>query len=51
MSNRAATLVLFGPPDASVPEGTARLRVTFNAAQPGDAVEWLAGLVRNRILS
>lgn len=35
----------------TVPEGTARLRVTFNAAQPDDAVERLAGLVRNRILS
>jgi 8-amino-7-oxononanoate synthase len=33
-----------------VPEGTARLRVTFNAAQPDDAIERLAGLVRNRIL-
>jgi 8-amino-7-oxononanoate synthase len=34
-----------------VPEGTARLRVTFNAAQPHDDIERLASLVRNRVLS
>jgi 7-keto-8-aminopelargonate synthetase-like enzyme len=38
-------------PPPAVPEGTARLRVTFNAAQPDDEIERLAGLVRNRILS
>jgi 8-amino-7-oxononanoate synthase len=35
----------------TVPEGTARLRVTFSAAQPEAAVERLAALVRDDILA
>jgi len=34
----------------TVPEGTARLRLTFCAQHPDDAIERLAGLVRDRIL-
>jgi 8-amino-7-oxononanoate synthase len=42
-------VIAIRPP--TVAEGTARLRVTFNAAQPDEAIERLAGLIRNRILS
>jgi 8-amino-7-oxononanoate synthase len=42
-------VIAIRPP--TVPEGTARLRVTFNTAQPDDAIERLAGLIRNRILT
>jgi 8-amino-7-oxononanoate synthase len=34
----------------TVPDGTARLRITFNAAQPDDEIERLAHIVRTRIL-
>jgi 8-amino-7-oxononanoate synthase len=34
----------------SVPEGTARLRLTFTAQHPDEAIERLAGIVRERIL-
>jgi 8-amino-7-oxononanoate synthase len=35
----------------TVPEGTARLRLTFTAQHPDDAIERLAGLVRDKILA
>jgi 8-amino-7-oxononanoate synthase len=35
----------------TVPEGTARLRITFSAAQPDAAVERLAAVVQNNILA
>jgi 7-keto-8-aminopelargonate synthetase-like enzyme len=33
-----------------VPEGTARLRLTFCAQHPDDAIDRLASLIRARIL-
>jgi 8-amino-7-oxononanoate synthase len=35
----------------TVPKGTARLRLTFTAQHPDDAIERLAGLVRDKILN
>jgi len=35
----------------SVPDGTARLRLTFTAQHPDDAIARLAGLVRKRVLA
>jgi len=34
-----------------VPLGTARLRVTFTAQHPDDAIERLADIVRDKILA
>ncbi len=41
-------VVAIRPP--TVPKGTARLRITFNSAQPDDDIARLADLVRTRIL-
>ena len=35
----------------TVPEGTARLRITFSAAQPDAEIERLAAVVRDAILA
>jgi 8-amino-7-oxononanoate synthase len=41
--------VAIRPP--TVPQGTARLRFTFTAQHPDDAIERLAGLVRDKVLA
>ncbi len=49
LENEGFLVVAIRPP--TVPEGTARLRITFTAAHADDEVERLADLVRTKILA
>jgi 8-amino-7-oxononanoate synthase len=48
LENEGFLVTAIRPP--TVPDGTARLRLTFCAQHPDDAIERLAGLIRDRIL-
>ena len=47
LENEGFLVVAIRPP--TVPDGTARLRITFNAAQPDDAIARLADILSTRI--
>jgi 8-amino-7-oxononanoate synthase len=47
LENEGFLVTAIRPP--TVPDGTARLRLTFCAQHPDDAIERLAGLIRDRI--
>ena len=48
LENEGFLVTAIRPP--TVPDGTARLRLTFSAQHPDEAIEHLAGLIRDRIL-
>jgi 8-amino-7-oxononanoate synthase len=48
LENEGFLVTAIRPP--TVPDGTARLRLTFCAQHPDDAIERLAGLIRDRFL-